>query len=132
MAVSGLIMIASLMLLLLPNKLHSQSSSDFTDFNFNNFVGNEADLIYQGDAHIPTDPDDRPPGVEEGQSFVSLTNAYFFPDTPDLPAAIPFDNSVGRVVYSPPIRLWDAAGRRQASFQTVIRGYIGNSLTIWN
>ncbi|KAL8508639.1 hypothetical protein ACS0TY_019039 [Phlomoides rotata] len=113
-------MIASLVLLLLPNKLHSQSS-DTTAFNFSNFAGNEAELIYQGTAYIPPAAD-RPPGVEQGQTLVRLTETYFHPPPPP----VPFWNRVGRVLYAPPIRLWDAAGRRQANFQTVIRGYIGN------
>ncbi|KAL8488415.1 hypothetical protein ACS0TY_024165 [Phlomoides rotata] len=112
----SLFMITSLVLFFLPNQLHSQSSSDTTYFDFTIFDGKEADLIYQGDAHIAT----RPPAgsvVPPGQTFIRLTRAG---------QHRPFPDSAGRVLYSPPIRLWDAAGRRQANFQTVIRGYIGD------
>lgn len=114
MGLSGLV-IASLVLLLLP----SESVSDMTDFNFTRFDGKEPDLIYQGDAHIPVSSYDVPQ--------IRLTSAY---DVwlPSRRISIPFPlpDSVGRVVYSPPIRLWDRAARRQANFQTVITLFIGN------
>lgn len=97
--------------LLLPKQLHSQT--DTTHFDFNIFDGKETNLIYQGDAHIPV-----------GQSLIRLTRTA--PPNRTHPQPTPLQNSVGRVLYSPPIRLWDGAARRQANFQTVIRGFIGN------
>ncbi|XP_073128569.1 agglutinin-2-like [Henckelia pumila] len=91
-----LLLLPLLILLLANMKVHS---ADSTYFAFDTFEPYPSDLIYQGDAHVPS-----------GFSFLSLINTSS--------SGVPQPNSVGRVLYSPPVLFWDAL--RQATFDTTL------------
>ncbi|CAL0302727.1 unnamed protein product [Lupinus luteus] len=73
------------------------SSSDHVSFSINKFVSNEKDLVFQGDVSL------------------SSTGALEFPILENNP---PKQNSVGRVVYAKPIRIFDSKKHKEASFTT--------------
>ncbi|OIW07592.1 hypothetical protein TanjilG_08479 [Lupinus angustifolius] len=77
--------------LLILNKVNS--SSNHVSFSINKFVSNEKDLVFQGDASV------------------SSTGAL-------LQNNIPKQNSVGRVLYAKPIRIFDSKKHKEASFTT--------------
>ncbi|KAL8537496.1 hypothetical protein ACS0TY_012572 [Phlomoides rotata] len=87
--------------LMLANKLvHSQ---DVTSFTFDSFTSNPTDLTYQGDARVLSD-----------SSILSLAGTE--------PSGEAKKESVGRVLYSKPIKFWESSpAARQASFETSIR-----------
>ncbi|KZV27092.1 hypothetical protein F511_36998 [Dorcoceras hygrometricum] len=84
-------------LMLLANKVHSQ---DTTSFTVDSFESNPSDLIYQGDANVPS-----------GSSYLRLVRT----DSSGTPQT----GSVGRVLYSSPVHFWETS--RQATFETTIR-----------
>ncbi|KAL8512727.1 hypothetical protein ACS0TY_019015 [Phlomoides rotata] len=77
-----------------------QSQPDVTSFQVDSFNPSSDGLTYERDAFVPS-----------GSSYLSLiaTDASGKPRT----------SSVGRVLYSNPVKFWD--GGRQASFETTIR-----------
>ncbi|KAL8532733.1 hypothetical protein ACS0TY_009080 [Phlomoides rotata] len=83
-----------LLLVMLITKVESQNSS--TTFNIDAFTNHSLVLTYEGDAFVPPDT-----------TYVRL-----------VPPPIYFGNSVGRVLYSAPVKLWEES--QQASFQTTI------------
>lgn len=83
-------------LMLLANQVHSQTTS----FTVDSFDPNPTDLIYQGDAHVPS-----------GSTSLRLTRTDA--------SGNPQPSSVGRVLYSPPLEFWEPS--KQASFETTIR-----------
>ncbi|KAL8523274.1 hypothetical protein ACS0TY_013305 [Phlomoides rotata] len=93
MAPSNLLfsLLMSLLLVMLTQKVHSQTS-----FNINAFTPHSLLLTYERDAFVPPDT-----------TYVRL-----------VPGAALTRVSVGRVLYSAPVRLWDQ--RTQASFETTI------------
>ncbi|KZV33631.1 hypothetical protein F511_12330 [Dorcoceras hygrometricum] len=82
--------------MLLANKVHSQ---DTTSFKIDNFESNPNDLIYQGDANVPS-----------GSTYLRLVRTDSL-GTPQM-------GSVGRVLYSSPVHFWETS--RQATFETTI------------
>lgn len=91
-------LLISFFLLVLANKVVSERET--TTFTYDEFSKNSKDLIYQGDAFVPP-----------SSSFVRMTKV----DTSGNPVA----KSVGRVVYSPPVRFWDT--NLEATFETTIK-----------
>ncbi|KZV25427.1 hypothetical protein F511_19807 [Dorcoceras hygrometricum] len=85
------------LLMLLANKVHSQ---DTTSFQVDSFESSPSDLIYQGDANVPS-----------GSSYLRLVRT----DSSGTPQTA----SVGRVLYSSPVNFWETS--RQATFETTIR-----------
>ncbi|KAL8507995.1 hypothetical protein ACS0TY_018521 [Phlomoides rotata] len=91
-----------------PSPTLSKHSQDETLFNYNTFsentsTSNEPGLIYQGGTYVP-----------QGSTFLRLIET----DTFDKPTG----NSVGRVVYSEPIKFWESSPTaRQVSFETIIK-----------
>ncbi|KAL8517194.1 hypothetical protein ACS0TY_015424 [Phlomoides rotata] len=85
--------------LFLANTVQSQAP-DVTSFQIDSFNPTSDGLTYERDAFVPS-----------GTSYLRLigTDASGNPRT----------SSVGRVLYSKPVRFWD--GGRQASFETTIR-----------
>ncbi|KAL8512724.1 hypothetical protein ACS0TY_019012 [Phlomoides rotata] len=77
-----------------------QSQPDVTSFQVDSFNPSSDGLTYERDAFVPS-----------GSSYLSLiaTDASGKPRT----------SSVGRVLYSNPVKFWD--GGRQASFETTMR-----------
>lgn len=91
-----LIPFLSSIFLLLPNKAISQE----TYFSFASSVSNPTNLTYQGDAHILVGP-----------SLIRLTKT----DAKGFPQKL----SVGRVLYSKPVTLWERSST--LSFNTTIK-----------
>lgn len=91
-------LILFLPLFFLMNKVVSQSDSTY--FTYDSFTSSSKDLIYQGDAFVPST-----------SSFARLTSVYR--------NGKPSPFSVGRVLYSPPVKFWEPG--RQVSFETTIK-----------
>ncbi|KAL8533090.1 hypothetical protein ACS0TY_009368 [Phlomoides rotata] len=87
----SLLILSFLLLAMLTQKVHSQ-----TFFNISAFTPHSLKLTYEGDAFVP--PDTTYVRLVPGNNWASLR--------------------VGRVLYSAPVKLWDAS--QQASFDTTI------------
>uniref|UniRef100_UPI003BEF4C84 Seed leukoagglutinin n=1 Tax=Maackia amurensis TaxID=37501 RepID=UPI003BEF4C84 len=77
--------------------LNNVNSSDELSFTINNFVPNEADLLFQGEASVSSTGVLQLTRVENGQ---------------------PQQYSVGRALYAAPVRIWDNTTGSVASFST--------------
>ncbi|KAL8530778.1 hypothetical protein ACS0TY_007716 [Phlomoides rotata] len=93
-----LIPLLPLFLLVLANKVVSQD--DTTSFTYDTFSPTSENLEYQGDAFVPP-----------SSSFVRMTKVNA--------SGIPLPRSVGRVVYSPPVKFWDT--NKESTFETTIK-----------
>ncbi|KAL8547739.1 hypothetical protein ACS0TY_007170 [Phlomoides rotata] len=78
----------------------ANSQGDTTTFTYNSFSTSTDMLLYQGDAFVPS-----------SSSFVRLTKV----DASGQPER----ESIGRVVYAPPVKFWERG--LQATFETTIR-----------
>ncbi|KAK7255848.1 hypothetical protein RIF29_29271 [Crotalaria pallida] len=81
--------------LLLLHKANSSSKSKQLSFTINKFSPKESDLIFQGDASVLSSGALQLTKVENG---------------------LPTENSVGRVLYTTPLKIWDS--KKVASFTT--------------
>ncbi|MED6148616.1 hypothetical protein PIB30_054744 [Stylosanthes scabra] len=85
--------------------LHTSTSSDSISFNFINFEPDERNLILQGDAEIsPIDKEIK----------LTKTDATGYPLT----------YTVGRVLHSSEVRLWEQGTNKLASFETQFSFYL--------
>ncbi|KAL8530779.1 hypothetical protein ACS0TY_007717 [Phlomoides rotata] len=75
-------------------------AEDTTIFSYDSFSKSSKDLVYQGDAFVPS-----------SSSFVRMTKVDA--------SGNPVPQSVGRVVYSPPVKFWDT--NQEATFETTIK-----------
>lgn len=82
-------------LMLFANQVHSQIY-----FTVDSFDPNPSNLIYQGDAHVPS-----------GSTSLRLTKTDA--------SGNPQPSSVGRVLYSPPVTFW--APSQQLTFETTLK-----------
>ncbi|CAL0328229.1 unnamed protein product [Lupinus luteus] len=92
--------------LILLNKVNS--SSNHISFTINKFISNETDLIFQGDASVSSTGTLQLTKIENNQ---------------------PTQNSVGRVLYSKPIHIWDSKKGKVASFTTSFSFIVSSSDT---
>ncbi|KAE9622176.1 hypothetical protein Lal_00032953 [Lupinus albus] len=92
--------------IILLNKVNS--SSNQISFTINNFISNQTDLIFQGDASVSS---------TGALQLIKLQNN------------VPTQNSVGRVLYSKPIHIWDSKNSKVSSFTTSF-SFIVNSPNI--
>lgn len=100
-----LISVIAILFLMPANKVHSQDTTSFA-FDYFPVEPDPNELIYQADAWVPE--------VSTISLFLRLT------ETDD--SGKPMKDSVGRVLYSPPVQFWDQ--ERQLSFETSIRFFI--------
>nr|ACD39390.1 lectin [Sophora alopecuroides] len=78
--------------------LRGVNSADSLSFTFSNFDQNEEDLLFQGDAHVTSN------------NILQLTKT----DN----NGVPLRNTVGRTLFSTPIRLWEKSTNRLSSFES--------------
>ncbi|RYQ92762.1 hypothetical protein Ahy_B09g098991 isoform A [Arachis hypogaea] len=85
--------------------LNTATSTDSLSFSFINFAPDERNLILQGDAEISAD-----------NNVVKLTKTNA--------TGHPLPNTVGRVLHTAQVRLWEQSTNRLASFETQFSFYL--------
>nr|AAY68291.1 lectin [Sophora alopecuroides] len=84
--------------IVLMSLLRGVNSADSLSFTFSDFNQNEEDLLFQGDAHVTSN------------NILQLTKT----DSNGVPQKF----SIGRTLFSTPIRLWEKNTNRLSSFET--------------